>query len=316
MFTNTDTVTGLCARFNQSRDELTELALEEEAKSLNGQLHNIPTSKLNGDDGEPPTEDKREPLFGKAGQDRLITNTRGTRSGKQRVNNIKELVGIEGGKQLEVGLDGSIQQVRFELAPDGSINQVQHELGLDGSIDQVQHELGLDGSIKQVRFATHDTIKEIPPNQLASEAYSLGDLVLNRPIMDSLNGNPVLSGTEGPYDGCSYACLHIMQKALADELTGMSRKKDMDWKEVLDTVHLKELAIKAFDKEVDSLTNKHQVLRELMEGDPDYATALKEANYMVERFSTSNEMRARRHGLLNKVFESDLIKTNPSPGMW
>jgi hypothetical protein len=98
-FTNQDTVTGLCARFNQSRDELTELALEEETKALNGQLHNIPTSKLNEDDGEPRKEDKCEPLFGKAGQDRLIPPTRGTRSGKQRINSVEERDSkTEGGK--------------------------------------------------------------------------------------------------------------------------------------------------------------------------------------------------------------------------
>jgi hypothetical protein len=238
-FTNQDTVTGLCARFKQSRDELTELALNEEAKTLNGRLLNIPTPNLNEDDGEPKNEDNHEPLFGKAGEDRPIPTTQGTQSGKQRVNTVFGLVSkIEGGKG-EVGLEGSIK--------------------------------------RQVRFSTHDVIKEIPSRHTDSEVYALSDLIVNRPIMDLSNWSPVPSETNGPYKGWSYACLHVLQRCLADEVAGLSRKKDMCWKEVLDTVHLKALVIAAFDKEVNSLTNKHQVLRELMEDDPDYDTAKKEA---------------------------------------
>ena len=80
--------------------------------------------------------------------------------------------------------------------------------------------------------------------------YALGDLVVNRPMMDLSNWNPVPSETNGPFKGWSYACLHVLQRCLADEVTWLSRKKDMDWKEVLDTVHLKALAIAAFNKEL------------------------------------------------------------------
>ena len=65
----------------------------------------------------------------------------------------------------------------------------------------------------------------------------------------------MLSETDGPYEGCSYACLHVMQKALADELTGMSRKKDMDWKEVLDTVHLKVRETSGFYESFEATTD-------------------------------------------------------------
>ena len=79
----------------------------------------------------------------------------------------------------------------------------------------------------------------------------------------------------------------------------------MDWKEVLDTVHLKELAIKALDKELDSLTNKHQVLRELTEDDPDYATAKKEAIngrpiFDIKR-DDSAKVRIVKQGFLERV---------------
>jgi hypothetical protein len=279
-FTDQDTVTGLCARFNQSRDELTELALEEEAKALTGQLYNIPTSKLNEDDGEPMKEDKGEPLFGKAGQDQIIPLTRGTRSGKQRVNKI-----IERDSEIEGGKD-------------------------------------TDASIKrQVRFSKHDLIKEIPsnPNSIVKhtfslredEVYALGDLVVNRPVMDISTWNPVPSKDNGPYKGWSYACLHVLQKCLADEVAGLSRKKDMDWKEVLDTVHLKALGIAALNKELHSLTNKHQVLRELMEDDPDYATAKKEAVkgraiFDIKR-DDSSKVRVVKQGFLEPVARNQVF---------
>jgi hypothetical protein len=51
----------------------------------------------------------------------------------------------------------------------------------------------------------------------------------------------------------------------------------MNWKEMLDSVHLKALAIAAFNKEIHSLTEKNEFLRELMEDDPYYATAIREA---------------------------------------
>ena len=122
-FTDQDTVTGLCARFNQSRDELTELALEEEAKALTGQLYNIPTSKLNEDDGEPMKEDKGEPLFGKAGQDRVIPLTQGTRSGKQRINKIIERESkIEGGKDTDASIKRQVRFSKHDLIKEISSN--------------------------------------------------------------------------------------------------------------------------------------------------------------------------------------------------
>jgi hypothetical protein len=36
------------------------------------------------------------------------------------------------------------------------------------------------------------------------------------------------------------------------EVAGLTRQKDISWKEALDTVHLKQLAIAAFNKEVKS----------------------------------------------------------------
>ena len=76
-------------------------------------------------------------------------------------------VGLDGSinQQLEVGLDGSIQQVRFELAPDGSINQVQHELGLDGSTVQTsvrklkQRKLRRDGQIYSFLYEIGNTVR-------------------------------------------------------------------------------------------------------------------------------------------------------------
>jgi hypothetical protein len=49
----------------------------------------------------------------------------------------------------------------------------------------------------------------------------------------------------------------------ADKVAEFSRKKDIDWKEALDTDHLKALAIAAFNKEFHSLTNTQEVLREV-----------------------------------------------------
>ena len=60
---------------------------------------------------------------------------------------------MQGKQQLEVGLDGSIQQIRFELAPDGSINQVQHELGIDGSTVQTSGR-----KLKQCKLRRDDQI--------------------------------------------------------------------------------------------------------------------------------------------------------------
>ena len=58
----------------------------------------------------------------------------------------------------------------------------------------------------------------------------------------------------------------------------MTRKKDISWKETLDTIHFKALAIAAyFNKKVKSLTEDHKVLRLLDKDDPLYDRASREA---------------------------------------
>jgi hypothetical protein len=119
---------------------------------------------------------------------------------------------------------------------------------------------------------TKETI-EIPQH----EAYVLGDIVHNQPVVDLHNWNPSITSKEGPLKGWSYSCLHVLAKSLADEIAGFSRKKDISWKEALDTTHFKPLAIAAFDKEVKSLTEDHGVLRLIDKDDPLYDQASKEA---------------------------------------
>jgi hypothetical protein len=86
-----------------------------------------------------------------------------------------------------------------------------------------------------------------------------------------------VTSTDGPLKGLSYACLNVLAKSLADEVAGLTREKDINWKEALDTVHLKELAIAAFNKEVKSLTQNHKVLRLIDKDDPQYDQATREA---------------------------------------
>jgi hypothetical protein len=103
------------------------------------------------------------------------------------------------------------------------------------------------------RSITEETIK-----LQETKVYALGDLVVNRPMMDVSNWNPVPSETDNPYKGWSYTRLHVLSKCLADKVAGLSQKKDMNWKEVLDTVHLEALVIAAFNKEIHSLTEKQR----------------------------------------------------------
>ena len=101
---------------------------------------------------------------------------------------------------------------------------------------------------------TKETI-EIPQH----EAYVLGDVVYNQPVVDLHSWNPSVASKDGPFKGWSYSCLHVLAKTLADEIAGFTRKKDISWKEALDTTHFKPLAIAAFNKEVKSLTEDHRV---------------------------------------------------------
>ena len=80
-----DTIWELCERFNRSRKYLVDLALEEEAKAINGQTFKSLNSSLQEDNGEPELEvPPSEPRFGKAGEDRPVESRMGTRSGKLR----------------------------------------------------------------------------------------------------------------------------------------------------------------------------------------------------------------------------------------
>jgi hypothetical protein len=110
---------------------------------------------------------------------------------------------------------------------------------------------------------------EIPQH----EAYVLGDIVYNQPVVDLHNWNPSVTSKEGPFKEWSYSCLHVLAKTLADEIAGFTRKKDISWKEALDTTHFKPLAIDAFDKKVKSLTEDHRVLRLIDKDDPLYDQA-------------------------------------------
>jgi hypothetical protein len=76
----------------------------------------------------------------------------------------------------------------------------------------------------------------------------------NRPLIDINNWNPSLTPINGPFKGWSYACLHVLIKTLVDEVAGLTRNTYINWKEALNTVHVKALAIAAFNKEVQSLT--------------------------------------------------------------
>jgi hypothetical protein len=122
---------------------------------------------------------------------------------------------------------------------------------------------------------TEETV-EIPQH----EAYVLGDIVYNQPaaVVDLHNWDPSLTSKDGPFKGWSYSCLRVLAKTLADEVAGLMRKKDISWKETLDTIHFKALAIAAyFNKEVKSLTEDHKVLRLLDNDDPLYDRASREA---------------------------------------
>ena len=57
--------------------------------------------------------------------------------------------------------------------------------------------------------------------------------------------------------------LHVEAKSLADEQAGLSRKSDIDWKEICAHPKLKEGFTKAMDKEFHSLCETHGVLKRL-----------------------------------------------------
>ena len=278
-----DTIWELCERFNRSRKYLVDLALEEEAKAINGQTFKSLNSSLQEDNGEPESTDT-EPRFGRAGEDRPIEARMGTRSGKSRdqISLVESTpvtsahVSSEQCPRLLHEHTRSKDKKRVHFATHDCLqlyepnveyeNNIIHKVTSNDTNDQVVL------NIRVPRMFTKETI-EIPQH----EAYVLGDIVHNQPVVDLHNWNPSITSKEGPLKGWSYSCLHLLAKSLADEIAGFSRKKDISWKEALDTTHFKPLAIAAFDKEVKSLTEDHGVLRRLDKDDPLYDRASKEA---------------------------------------
>jgi len=166
-------------------------------------------------------------------------------------------------------------QVGFSIDREGSSVsdiKVRHAL-----IDQLQDKVELKLNIEIPKVFTVSQV-QLPFSSL----YSLGDLVVNHVVLDPLSWSDKLdtcsldvSNPSQPVINVPFSILYVTAKTLADEVAGLSRKKDMNWNELCRTPELEKLAIAALAKELHSLCDTHEVLQLLTPDDPDFQTAIR-----------------------------------------
>ena len=283
-----ETINDLCARFDKSREYLTELALEEEHRAIGKGVAN--TIRLKSSDGEPkvqPQPDIPTPIPPRenvkiTNVPKELTNGDGTfqqeyrgtrlRSGNNRKASVP-INHIEGPLMRMLKYNSSAMTLDKQPTDE---TYLRNDLNIRTNVSEALSDK-VELTLEIPKLWTIPSV-ELPFNGV----YCPRNIVVNQVIIDPSIWN---NDTHIDPGDCSeihqwrsnalpFYSLHVEAKSLADEQAGLSRKNDIDWKEICAHPKLKEGFTKAMDKEFHSLCETHGVLKRLFPGDEDYQTAI------------------------------------------